>query len=146
MTSDSGNRGKYLEFACEYRAAGTAAQSTQIAITSFGSDAETVLDISPPETAGASDAKATVSDRPDTVFDLPVKPEPNLVSLADLPLAVNDLRDPTLNVSGVGADIEVEIWAKSGDRERVLLYQLGDSKEKFRAEVPTALGAGADGG
>ena len=51
-----------------------------------------------------------------------------------------NLRDPTLNVSGVGADIEVEIWAKSGDRERVLLYQLGDSKEKFRAEVPTALG------
>lgn len=51
-----------------------------------------------------------------------------------------NLRDPTLNVSGVGADIEVEIWAKSGDRERVLLYQLGDSKEKFRAEVPTAIG------
>ncbi|MFM2170699.1 MAG: hypothetical protein RI957_928, partial [Verrucomicrobiota bacterium] len=51
-----------------------------------------------------------------------------------------NLRDPTLNVSGVGADIEVEIWAKSGDRERVLLYQLGDSKEKFRADVPTALG------
>jgi len=52
-----------------------------------------------------------------------------------------NLRDPTLNISGVGADIEVEIWAKSGDRERVLLYQLGDSKEKFRADVPTALGA-----
>jgi tetratricopeptide (TPR) repeat protein len=51
-----------------------------------------------------------------------------------------NLRDPTLNVSGVGADIEVEIRAKSGDSERVLLYQLGDSKEKFRAEVPTALG------
>lgn len=51
-----------------------------------------------------------------------------------------NLRDPTLNVSGVGADIEVEIWAKSGDRERVLLNQLGDSKERFRAEVPTALG------
>jgi len=51
-----------------------------------------------------------------------------------------NLRDPTLSVSGVGADIEVEIWAKSGDKERVLLYQLGDSKEKFRAEVQTALG------
>ena len=51
-----------------------------------------------------------------------------------------NLRDPTLRVSGVGADIEVEIWAKSGDRERVMLYQLGDNKEKFRAEVPTALG------
>ncbi len=52
-----------------------------------------------------------------------------------------NLRDPTLRVSGVGADIEVEIWAKSGDKVRVLLYQLGDSKEKFRAEVPTELGA-----
>lgn len=51
-----------------------------------------------------------------------------------------NLRDPTLRVSGVGADIEVEIWAKSGDKVRVLLHQLGDSKEKFRAEVPTALG------
>ncbi|MGB1128885.1 MAG: tetratricopeptide repeat protein, partial [Haloferula sp.] len=51
-----------------------------------------------------------------------------------------NLRDPTLSVSGVGADIEVEIWAKSGDKERVLLYQLGDTKDRFRAEVPTALG------
>ena len=51
-----------------------------------------------------------------------------------------NLRDPTLSVSGVGSDIEVEIVASSGDKERVMLYQLGDSKEKFRAEVPTALG------
>lgn len=56
-----------------------------------------------------------------------------------------NLRDPTLNVSGIGADIEVEIWAKSGDRERVLLYQLGDSKEKFRAEISTALGSPTPG-
>ena len=74
----------------------TAVQSTQIAITSFGSDVETVLNVSSPETTGAGDAKATVSDRPDTIFDLPVKPEPNLVSLADIPLSVNDLRDPSL--------------------------------------------------
>lgn len=52
-----------------------------------------------------------------------------------------NLRDPSLQVSGLGADIEVEIRAKSGDVERLLLYQLGDSKEKFRAEIPTALGA-----
>ena len=50
-----------------------------------------------------------------------------------------NLLDPTLSVSGVGADIEVEVWAKSGDRERVMLHQLGDNKEKFRADVPTAL-------
>lgn len=51
------------------------------------------------------------------------------------------LVDPTLSISGVGADIEVEVWAKSGDRERVLLYPMGDSKDKFRAEVPTMLAA-----
>lgn len=55
-------------------------------------------------------------------------------------LKVN-LNDPALNISGIGADIEVEIWTKSGDRERVTLYQVGDDKTKFRAEVPTALGA-----
>ncbi len=51
------------------------------------------------------------------------------------------LIDPTLSISGVGADIEVEVWAKSGDKERVLLYPMGDSKDKFRAEVPTMLAA-----
>ncbi len=52
-----------------------------------------------------------------------------------------NLSDPTLSVSGVGADIEVEIWAESGDRERVMLHQLGDDKTKFRAEVQTQLAA-----
>lgn len=75
---------------------GVLAKSSQIALTPFGSETETVLDISPPETPEARVVRATVSDRPDTVFDLPLKPEPNLVSLADLPLAVNDLRDPSL--------------------------------------------------
>jgi tetratricopeptide (TPR) repeat protein len=50
-----------------------------------------------------------------------------------------NLIDPTLSISGVGADIEVEIWSASGDRERVMLHQLGDNKTKFRAEVPTRL-------
>ena len=77
-------------------ASGTLTKSGQIALTSFNSDAETVLDIYPPETPESRDVRATVSDRPDTLFVLPLKPEPNLTSLADLPLAVNDLRDPTL--------------------------------------------------
>lgn len=51
-----------------------------------------------------------------------------------------NLSDPALNISGVGADIEVEVWTKSGDRERLMLYQLGDDKTKFRAEIPTTLG------
>jgi hypothetical protein len=75
---------------------GTLAKSGQIALTSFGSDAESVLEISPRETPESRDVLASISDRPDTIFNLPLKPEPNLVSLADLPLAINDLRDATL--------------------------------------------------
>ena len=76
--------------------ASTLAKAGQIALKSFDSDAETVLEIYPPETPESREVRASVSDRPDTLFVLPLKPEPNLVSLADLPLAVNDLRDPTL--------------------------------------------------
>jgi len=47
------------------------------------------------------------------------------------PVKIN-LRDPTLGVSGVTAEIEVEVRAKSGDRELVMLAPLGDSRDKFR--------------
>jgi hypothetical protein len=77
-------------------ASGTTAGVGQIALTTFGSETETLLEIYPPETPADVDAKATVSNRPNTVFELPLKPEQDLVSLADLPLSVNDLRDPTL--------------------------------------------------
>lgn len=77
-------------------AADNPVKTRQIAIASFGSDAETLLDISPPDSPETRDVKAVVSDRPDTVFDLPIKPEPGLVTLANLPLSVNELRDPTL--------------------------------------------------
>jgi tetratricopeptide (TPR) repeat protein len=53
------------------------------------------------------------------------------------------LNDPTLAVSGAGTEIEVSVWATSGDREEFLLRRFGDQKEKFRGEVPTALGAAA---
>lgn len=75
---------------------GAAAQATQIAIASFGAEHETILEIFPPEIEGSPLARATVSDRPNTVFTLPLKPEADIVSLADLPLTVNDLRDPSL--------------------------------------------------
>lgn len=83
-----------------------AAKPGQIAITSFGSETETVLEILPPESPDAHEVRATVSGRSNTIFDLPLKPEPGLVSLADLPLAMNDLRDPTLtrlNIASLGA-------------------------------------------
>jgi hypothetical protein len=74
----------------------TTAGFGEIALTSFNSETETLLEIYSPESPDAVDTMATVSNRPTTVFELPLKPEPGLVSLADLPLSVNDLRDPTL--------------------------------------------------
>lgn len=74
----------------------TTAKSSQIAITSFGTETETILDIYPADPSDPRYVRATVSDRPDTVFELLLKPEPNKVSLADLPLTINDLRDASL--------------------------------------------------
>jgi tetratricopeptide (TPR) repeat protein len=51
------------------------------------------------------------------------------------------LEDPTLAVSGAGTEIEVAVWATSGDKEQFFLRQFGDEKTKFRGEVKTALGA-----
>lgn len=53
------------------------------------------------------------------------------------------LNDPTLSVSSGGSDIEVVVWADSGDREHLLLRQFGDQKTKYRGELRTALGAPA---
>jgi hypothetical protein len=75
---------------------GDVVKTSQIAIQSFGSDQETVLEILPADPPDAEVVMATVSDRPGSVFELPVKPEPGLITLANLPLAVNDLRDPRL--------------------------------------------------
>ena len=75
---------------------GTTPENSQIAITPFGSEEEIVLDILPPESPEARETQATVSDRPDTLFTIPLKTDPDLTSVSDLPLTVNDLRDPTL--------------------------------------------------
>ncbi|GAA5478030.1 tetratricopeptide repeat protein [Haloferula helveola] len=55
------------------------------------------------------------------------------------------LSDPTLAVSGAGTEIEVVVWATSGDKETFFLRQFGDQKTKFRGEVATDLGAPAPG-
>jgi hypothetical protein len=68
----------------------------QIALTPLGGDKETVLEIQPPDNPEARLVGASVSERPDTWFELPLKPEPGLVSLSDLPLTLNELRDATL--------------------------------------------------
>ena len=50
------------------------------------------------------------------------------------------LNDPTLDVSGAGSEIEVVVWADSGDREQFFLRRFGDEKTKFRGEILTELG------
>ena len=55
------------------------------------------------------------------------------------------LSDPTLAVSGAGTEIEVVVWATSGDKESFFLRQFGDQKTKFRGEVATMLGAPVPG-
>lgn len=55
------------------------------------------------------------------------------------------LNDPTLAVSGAGTEIEVVVWATSGDRETFFLRQFGDQKTKFRGDLQTALGLPSEG-
>ena len=50
------------------------------------------------------------------------------------------LTDPTLDVSGAGSEIEVLVWADSGDKEQFFLRRFGDEKTKFRGELTTGLG------
>lgn len=75
---------------------GVTSHHTEIAMSDFGSKRETVLQIFPAEDATARTVQAIVNDRPNTVFHLPLKSEPDLISISDLPLTVNELREATL--------------------------------------------------
>ncbi|GAA5483383.1 DUF4340 domain-containing protein [Haloferula sargassicola] len=71
----------------------------QVALKLFTAEEEVVLDIYPPATEVSQTVMAVISDRPNTVFELPrVKStDPGIkTSLTELPLTVNSLRDPTL--------------------------------------------------
>lgn len=63
--------------------------------------------------------------------------QPSLVPGQMLKVTLND---PTLSVSSGASDIEVVVWATSGDKEYLLLRQFGDQKTKYRGDVRTALG------
>ena len=103
---------------------GDAPGHRSIALKHFGQNEEVVLEIYPPKLPESDSVFATVSDRPGTVFELPLKtiapaalttetpdpkpaPSPNplvkeapaadtLVSVAGLPDTVNELRNPML--------------------------------------------------
>ena len=69
----------------------------QISLLSLGQTEPVTLDIYPPENAQSTTVYATVSDRPNTVFELPLRPVPDLISLAELPLSnYNELRSQSL--------------------------------------------------
>jgi hypothetical protein len=75
---------------------GAGSNHMEIALKDYGAQSETVLNIFPSEDPNARTTQAIVSDRPDTVFHLPLKSEPDLVSISDLPLTVNELREAKL--------------------------------------------------
>lgn len=86
-------------------------QSTQIAVSMFGSDREQVLDVLPDESAERATpvVLATVSDRPGVVFELPSAAGTGRVTLDGLPLGLDALRDPSLARIDVAALQSVSI-------------------------------------
>lgn len=95
-------------------AADLTGKTIQIGVTNFGQEKETLLEVYPPESPEATEALATVSDRPDSVFHLPLKAGAG--SLANLPLSVNDLRDRTLTHLNVAAIRAISISPLTGSR------------------------------
>jgi len=76
--------------------AGDENESTRISIQSFESDTPCELEIRPADSAEANETTAVVSNRPGVEFLMPAKPVSGLITLVDLPLSVNELRDSTL--------------------------------------------------
>jgi hypothetical protein len=68
----------------------------EICLIHFGTDSESRMHWFPSEKTDATELLATVSDRPETIFNLPLKAEAGLVTLSELPLSVNELRDLSL--------------------------------------------------
>jgi len=75
---------------------------------------ETILEVRLPEDAEERFAPATVSNRPGITFIIPTKPETDLISLADLPLTVNSLRDPTLTNLNIASLAGIAIRPSTG--------------------------------
>jgi hypothetical protein len=94
----------------------SSSKTLQIGLTQFGGETETLLEVFPPETPNSREALATVSNRPDTVFYLPIRPEPSFRPLADLPVTVNELRDPTLTNLNIASLRAISISPATGKK------------------------------
>jgi hypothetical protein len=94
--------------------AGDENESTRISIQSFESETPCELEIRPADSAEANETTAVVSNRPGVEFLMPAKPVSGLITLADLPLSVNELRDPTLTHLNIKALCGISIEPSTG--------------------------------
>lgn len=112
----------------------------------FGIDKDIVMTIMPPATPEAETVYATVEDRPNTVFELRAKPLPavpatpatgtaptpktapqdDLISLADLPDTINELRDPLLTMLNTASLQGIRITPSTGAEIFVFREKVGD--------------------
>lgn len=88
--------------------------STRITLQSFESESPCELEIRPANSAEANETTAVVSNRPGVEFLMPAKPVSGLISLSDLPLSVNELRDPTLTHLNIKALRGISIEPSTG--------------------------------
>ena len=104
----------------------------QVALRFFGAPEEVVLSLYPPETEDAKTVLATISDRPETVFELPLVKSAGpevAIALKDIPVAVNDLRDPTLTAIDPRALRSILISPAEGED---ILITRGDAAARFK--------------
>ncbi len=114
----------------------------RIAIRHFGQTEDVILEIMPPATPEAETVYATASDRPGTVFELLLKPlakvptesktaaaeeeDEELVSLAELPDEINELRNPMLTLLNPAAIQGILIRSSTGPEIPVVREQGGE--------------------
>jgi len=88
--------------------------SREIAIHSIGVDEDFVLKVYPPAQENDTEALATISNRPDTVFFLPItSSDPRMVALDQFQTGVNDLRSKTMTHLN-GPQIEMIVIRPAG--------------------------------
>ena len=94
--------------------AGDENESTRIGIQTFESESPCELEIKPADSTEATETPATVSNRPGVEFLMPTKPVSGLITLSELPLSVNELRDPVLTHLNIKALRGISIEPSTG--------------------------------
>jgi len=106
-----------------------------IALSLFGFEEEIALKLFPPASPDAPTRLASVSDRPDAVFELTVQPPTDPErhpGLANLPLSVNELRDPTLTSIDIRAVQAIRVSPALGED---LLIRRERPEQRFQVRL-----------